>query len=115
MPRPAARQAINCFQFANILWLSSYAIVTLPLESQRFFPKKHDVALGAFLAIAGISQLSGPVAGYASDRYASKYGRRRPMMVRAGAPVGRWSHLPALLRRCGLNSRLGTSATPRRR
>ena len=41
------------FMFAYGLWISSYAIVTLPAESVRMFSHAHDVALAGFLAIAG--------------------------------------------------------------
>ena len=59
----------------------SYAVVTLPLESERFFPAYHDFALACFLGAAGVSQLSGPAAGLVSDHWVSRHGRRRPLML----------------------------------
>ena len=77
---------INAFFLAYGAWISSFAIVTLPYESTRFFPDADAVALGGFMFIAGASQMSGPWAGYVSDRTRSAYGRRRPVLVK-GAVV----------------------------
>ena len=60
--------ASQLFMFAYGLWISSYAIVTLPAESERMFKHDHDIALAGFLAIAGVTQLAGPVAGFFSDK-----------------------------------------------
>ena len=49
---------MNAFFFAYRAWISSFAIVTLPYEATMFFPKADSVALGAFMVIAGASQLS---------------------------------------------------------
>mmetsp|Transcript_5746 Transcript_5746/g.19597 ORF Transcript_5746/g.19597 Transcript_5746/m.19597 type:complete len:476 (-) Transcript_5746:52-1479(-) len=72
---------MNSFFFAYGCYISSFGIVTLPTESERFFPQYHDLALASFLAIAGLSQLSGPTAGFFSDRYVSRHGRRRPLLA----------------------------------
>jgi len=78
---------INAFMFGYGAWISSFAMVTLPSESTRFFPGAESVALGSFLFIAGASQLSGPWAGYASDRTRHKLGRRRPMIIKGAYVV----------------------------
>jgi MFS family permease len=85
---------INSFAFAYGLLIATFGLITLPLEAERLWPEKHALLLAVFLAICGVSQLSGPVAGYFSDRGAhpSFGGRRRPFMAAAGA-VG----LPSLL------------------
>mmetsp|Transcript_5745 Transcript_5745/g.19596 ORF Transcript_5745/g.19596 Transcript_5745/m.19596 type:complete len:95 (-) Transcript_5745:9-293(-) len=44
---------MNSFFFAYGCYISSFGIVTLPTESERFFPQYHDLALASFLAIAG--------------------------------------------------------------
>ena len=80
------------FMYAYGLWISSYAIVTLPAESQRMFHEDHDIALAGFLGIAGVTQLAGPVSGFFSDRTRTTIGRRRPYLVIGGLVV-----LPALL------------------
>jgi len=84
--------AINSFMFGFGLYLSTNLITTLPKEAERFFPEVHAVALGVLMAIAGFSQLSGPTAGFFSDRHVGFWGRRRPFMV-AGYVVG----VPAIL------------------
>ena len=92
-PVPLGRLVLSqAFMYAYGLWISSYAIVTLPAESQRMFRDDHDIALAGFLAIAGLTQLAGPVAGYFSDRTRTTIGRRRPYLVLGGLLV-----LPALL------------------
>lgn len=52
--------------------LACYAIVTLPKEAELISPNKKAIYLGSLLGLAGISQLSGPVAGYFSDRCTHK-------------------------------------------
>jgi MFS family permease len=76
---------INAFMFGYGLWLASFAIAVLPRESVRFFgaTRAHDFALAGYIGIAGLSQLSGPAAGVLSDRWASKFGRRRPILATA--------------------------------
>lgn len=74
---------INAFMLGYGFWLASFAIITLPRESQRFFARAHDFALAGYIGIAGLSQLSGPAAGVFSDRWSSKYGRRRPLLASA--------------------------------
>ena len=78
---------INAFFFAYGAWISSFAIVTLPAESTLFFPNSDTVALAGFMMIAGASQLSGPWAGFVSDRTQSKFGRRRPIILKSATFV----------------------------
>lgn len=84
--------ASQLFMYAYGLWISSYAIVTLPAESERMFKHDHDIALAGFLAIAGATQLVGPIAGFFSDKTRTTIGRRRPYLVLGGLVV-----LPSLL------------------
>jgi len=77
--------AINAFAFAYGLLIGTFGLVTLPTESERLWPAKHAMLLAIFLAICGVSQLSGPVAGYFSDRCVHKTGRRRPFLFWGGA------------------------------
>ena len=46
-----------------------------------------SIILGCLLGIAGITQLSGPIAGLYSDKCSHPFGKRRPYMV-AGAAAG---------------------------
>ena len=101
---------INAFFLAYGAWISSFAIVTLPYESTRFFPDADAVALGGFMFIAGASQMSGPWAGYVSDRTRSAYGRRRPVLVK-GAVVAAPSLVMLLVARTYYGSLGGWAPT----
>jgi MFS family permease len=101
---------INAFFLAYGAWISSFAIVTLPYESTRFFPDADAVALGGFMFIAGASQMSGPWAGYVSDRTRSAYGRRRPVLVK-GAVVAAPSLVMLLMARTYYGSLGGWAPT----
>lgn len=79
---------LNMFFLAYGAWISSFAVVTLPYESTAFFPETDAVALGGFMVIAGASQMSGPLAGYLSDRMRHAHGRRRPLIVKSASVVG---------------------------
>ena len=79
---------LNAFFLAYGAWISSFAVVTLPYESTAFFPDADAVALGGFMVIAGASQMSGPLAGYVSDRARHAHGRRRPLIVKGAMVVG---------------------------
>eukprot|EP01134_Creolimax_fragrantissima_P003865 CFRG3865T1 len=90
---------LNAFAFAYGLLISTFGLIILPIESEKLWPEKHAVMLAIFLGVCGVSQLSGPIAGYFSDRCTSLYGRRRPFMLH-GSIVGipslymlRWASL----------------------
>eukprot|EP00735_Rhodelphis_limneticus_P011186 TRINITY_DN4253_c0_g1::TRINITY_DN4253_c0_g1_i1::g.8061::m.8061 TRINITY_DN4253_c0_g1::TRINITY_DN4253_c0_g1_i1::g.8061 ORF type:complete len:479 (-),score=58.13,sp/O80605/SUC3_ARATH/23.08/1e-06,MFS_1/PF07690.11/2.3e-09,MFS_1/PF07690.11/1e-11,MFS_2/PF13347.1/5.4e-17,PUCC/PF03209.10/0.2,PUCC/PF03209.10/2.6e-05 TRINITY_DN4253_c0_g1_i1:68-1504(-) len=72
---------LNSFEFSYGLLVSSYLVITLPAEAEHMFRDTHAMMLAAFLGLAGLSQLSGPIAGLLSDRCKSKWGRRRPYLV----------------------------------
>lgn len=95
---------INAFGFVYGLLISTFGLIILPLESEKLWPDKQALLLALFLAICGISQLSGPVAGYFSDRCTHPMGRRRPYFL-MGAGVGIISLLA--LRWASFNNNLG--------
>lgn len=74
---------INAFAFAYGILIATFGLITLPLEAERLWPDKHALLLAIFLAICGVSQLSGPVAGFFSDNCTHPLGRRRPFMIAA--------------------------------
>eukprot|EP00586_Coscinodiscus_wailesii_P010202 CAMPEP_0172496230 /NCGR_PEP_ID=MMETSP1066-20121228/83653_1 /TAXON_ID=671091 /ORGANISM="Coscinodiscus wailesii, Strain CCMP2513" /LENGTH=479 /DNA_ID=CAMNT_0013268411 /DNA_START=39 /DNA_END=1478 /DNA_ORIENTATION=+ len=75
---------INTFAFSYGLLIATFGLLTLPTESEVLWPAQHVMLLAIFLSICGVSQLSGPVAGYFSDRCTHWSGRRRPFMFWGG-------------------------------
>jgi len=75
---------LTSFMFASGLLLSTYGMITLALEAARLAPANATIVLPSFLALAGVSQLVCPLAGYLSDRHVSRWGKRRPFIA-AGA------------------------------
>eukprot|EP00121_Abeoforma_whisleri_P010133 Awhi_evm1s9337 len=59
---------LNVFALAYGCLIATFGIIVLPLESEHLFAENHAIMLGFFLALAGVSQLSGPIAGFFSDR-----------------------------------------------
>jgi hypothetical protein len=59
---------MNAFGFAYGVLIATYGLITLPIESERFDPDNHAILVAFFMGLAGVSQLSGPLAGYFSDR-----------------------------------------------
>ena len=79
--------ALLAFSFANGNLLSTYFLLTLPLESERIAGKEENlksVYLGLFIAVAGITQLICPVVGLYSDSCTLSIGKRRPFMLLGG-------------------------------
>ena len=72
---------ITSFMFSTGLLLSTYGMITLALESYRLAPASASFALAGFLAVAGVSQLVCPLAGYLSDRHRSRFGKRVPFIA----------------------------------
>ena len=75
------------FSFANGNILSTYFLITLPIESMRI--AEHDEALkaiylGILIALAGVSQLICPFVGLVSDSSTLSLGKRRPFMIVGG-------------------------------
>jgi len=75
---------IFSFCFTNGTLLSTYATATLPTEANRIDAEFKSIILGGMLAIAGITQLSAPVAGLYSDRCTHRWGKRRPFILAGG-------------------------------
>jgi len=78
---------INSFAFAYGILISTFGLITLPLEAERLWPEKHALLLAIFLAVCGVSQLSGPISGFVSDNSAARFpmlGRRRPFLLGGG-------------------------------
>jgi len=78
---------IFSFSFTNGTLLSTYLLATLPTEAERMDEGLKSIILGTFIGLAGVTQLSGPIAGLLSDRCTSSFGKRRPFML-AGGLVG---------------------------
>lgn len=76
---------LTSFMFATGLLLSTYGMITLALESYRLAPENASFALAGFLALAGVSQLVCPLAGYMSDRHVSRFGKRLPFIAGGSA------------------------------
>mmetsp|Transcript_51037 Transcript_51037/g.158070 ORF Transcript_51037/g.158070 Transcript_51037/m.158070 type:complete len:459 (+) Transcript_51037:102-1478(+) len=64
----------------SVIW-STMGMAVLPAEAVWLFPGDESVYLGIFLSVVGLSQLICPVAGLASDRFRSRWGRRRPFIL----------------------------------
>eukprot|EP00947_MAST-08B_sp_MAST-8B-sp1_P006357 g6357.t1 len=77
---------ISSFMLANGLLLTTYAMVTLGVEAQRFAlalpagSASDTMLLTLFLALAGITQLVCPLVGFLSDRLVTPWGKRRPFI-----------------------------------
>jgi len=72
------------FAFTNGTLLSTYPITTLPTEAARMDEGYKSIILGVLLGLAGVTQLSGPIAGLYSDRCTNSYGKRRPFILCGG-------------------------------
>eukprot|EP00747_Dinoflagellata_sp_TGD_P166802 gnl/TRDRNA2_/TRDRNA2_190164_c0_seq1.p1 gnl/TRDRNA2_/TRDRNA2_190164_c0~~gnl/TRDRNA2_/TRDRNA2_190164_c0_seq1.p1 ORF type:complete len:463 (+),score=50.53 gnl/TRDRNA2_/TRDRNA2_190164_c0_seq1:183-1571(+) len=73
--------SMTCFTFPMAVIWSTTGLVILPAEALRLFPRDESLYLGIFLLVVGISQLICPIAGLASDRCRSRWGKRRPFIV----------------------------------
>ena len=87
-PRPSLRflLMLTSYNFASGLAFGSLGLIVLPAEVQRLWPETQGASLGMLLALTGVTQLVGPIAGYLSDRSTHRLGRRRPFLL-AGAGV----------------------------
>lgn len=75
---------LNSFAFSNGLCISTYFLITLPIEAARISVSAKSVVLGSLIALAGISQLVCPLVGLMSDACTLNLGRRRPFMIIGG-------------------------------
>eukprot|EP01061_Rhynchopus_euleeides_P006220 TRINITY_DN1528_c0_g2_i1.p1 TRINITY_DN1528_c0_g2~~TRINITY_DN1528_c0_g2_i1.p1 ORF type:complete len:489 (+),score=181.41 TRINITY_DN1528_c0_g2_i1:166-1632(+) len=78
---------LYAFCFGYGLCITSYALITFPAESVRFFPDGHDFGLALFMVLAGIAQLCGPAVGFFSDRCTHRMGKRRPFLIASGVTL----------------------------
>ena len=76
---------INMFAFNYGLFYASVGVLLLPEEALRMFEDDHAVFLAVMLALAGISQLISPLAGYCSDRDTHRMGKRIPYILGGNA------------------------------
>eukprot|EP00401_Gymnodinium_catenatum_P014255 CAMPEP_0117500358 /NCGR_PEP_ID=MMETSP0784-20121206/22735_1 /TAXON_ID=39447 /ORGANISM="" /LENGTH=507 /DNA_ID=CAMNT_0005295565 /DNA_START=117 /DNA_END=1640 /DNA_ORIENTATION=+ len=73
--------AITALNLAYGFMLADMGILVAPLEAERLFPDWASYGLGAMAVCTGLAQLVGPAAGYFSDHYQSRHGRRGPCLV----------------------------------
>jgi MFS family permease len=76
--------SLLAFGFAFGEMMSNFGLIMLPAEGSYMEPQNSAFMLGFLLILSGVSQFSGPVAGYFSDRCQASMGRRRPYLIVAG-------------------------------
>jgi len=67
--------------FGYGLFYASVGVLLLPQEALHMFEEQHAIFLAVMLALAGVSQLVSPAAGYMSDRTCHWMGRRMPYIL----------------------------------
>jgi MFS family permease len=67
--------------FGYGLFYASVGVLLLPQEALHMFEEQHAIFLAVMLALAGMSQLVSPAAGYWSDRTCHWMGRRMPYIL----------------------------------
>lgn len=67
--------------FGYGLFYASVGVLLLPQEALHMFEEQHAIFLAVMLALAGVSQLVSPAAGYYSDRCTHRMGRRMPYIL----------------------------------
>ena len=72
---------ITSFNFIYSFIVAGFGLVVLPAEAARLWPSANSLFLGIMLVTIGVSQLICPAAGYMSDNWNSKWGRRRPFLI----------------------------------
>lgn len=80
---------LRCFSIWAITTINvtyGFAVAALglfvaPLEVQRLWPDHESFALSGIVVAVAVAQLIAPPAGYFSDHYQSRLGRRRPLLI----------------------------------
>lgn len=73
--------SLTSMNFAYGFAMACQGLLIVPSEAKRLWPEHSSFALGLLAILAGVAQLVGPEAGYWSDTYRSRIGRRRPMLI----------------------------------
>lgn len=92
----------SAFAYGGVM--STYFLLTLPLECAVFGNGQSSIVLGIFVGAAGISQLISPIIGLISDRCTHPLGRRRPFVILGGI-----LSISGLLVQQGLSFHIGDS------
>jgi len=73
--------AITSLNLAYGFMVTSFGLLVGPLEAERLFPGQAATGLMMFGVIGGVAQVAAPIAGVCSDKYPSRWGRRRPLLI----------------------------------
>lgn len=80
-PSTGCLLAMTVFSFPmSVIW-ATMGMVVLPAEALRLFPTNEALFLGLMMTAVAVAQLVCPLAGLASDRCRSRYGKRRPFIL----------------------------------
>mmetsp|Transcript_1028 Transcript_1028/g.1806 ORF Transcript_1028/g.1806 Transcript_1028/m.1806 type:complete len:449 (+) Transcript_1028:102-1448(+) len=81
LPSTGRLLAMTVFTFPmSVIW-ATMGMVVLPAEALRLFPTNEAFFLGLMMTAVAVAQLICPLAGLASDRCRSRWGKRRPFIL----------------------------------